>query len=177
MDYPTALKRWLAAVRVATGGVFVYMSTGHLVGGVAIADGFQKMVGNFAKTDPLQLYTSVMVPIVQSAPGFLGPLFVFGVLAAGLGLMVGLLTQVALVGAVWLSLNNLLMGFGAGGVHHELLAHGPGGARGDAPGHHREVREVLVRARDALAAAGRARRGLVSEGVREGPRRLQALNA
>jgi uncharacterized membrane protein YphA (DoxX/SURF4 family) len=120
MDYPTALKRWLAAVRVATGGIFVYMSTGHLVGGGATADGFQKMVGNFAKTDPLQLYTSVMVPIVQSAPGFFGPLFVFGMLAAGLGLMVGLLTPVALVGAVWLSLNNLLMGFGAGGVHHSL---------------------------------------------------------
>ena len=94
------------------------MSTGHLVGGVATADGFQKMVGNFAKSDPLQPYTSVMVPIVQSAPGFLGPLFVFGMLAAGLGLMVGLLTPVALVGALWLSLNNLSMGFGAGGVHH-----------------------------------------------------------
>ena len=118
MDYRTVLKRWLAAVRVATGGVFVYMSTDHLVGGVATADGFQKMVGNFAKTDPLQLYTSVMVPIVQSAPGFFGPLFVFGMLAAGLGLMVGLLTPVALVGALWLSLNNLSMGFGAGGVHH-----------------------------------------------------------
>jgi thiosulfate dehydrogenase [quinone] large subunit len=120
MDYPTALKRWLAAVRVATGGIFVYMSTGHLVGGVATADGFQKMVGNFAKSDPLQPYTSVMVPIVQSAPGIFGPLFVFGMLAAGLGLMVGLFTPLALMGAVWLSLNNLLMGFGAGGVHHSL---------------------------------------------------------
>ena len=84
MDYPTALKRWLAVVRVATGGVFVYMSTGHLVGGVATADGFQKMVGNFAKSDPLQPYTSVMVPIVQSAPGFFGPLFVFGCSLPGL---------------------------------------------------------------------------------------------
>jgi len=44
------------------------------------------------------------VPIVQSAPGFFGPLFVFRMLAAGLGLMVGLFTPVALVGAVWLSL-------------------------------------------------------------------------
>jgi uncharacterized membrane protein YphA (DoxX/SURF4 family) len=120
MDNPTALKRWLAVVRVVTGGVFVHMSTGHLVGGVATADGFQKMVGNFAKTDPLQAYTSVMVPIVQSAPGFFGPFFVFGMLAAGLGLMVGLFTRVALLGAVWLSLNNLLMGFGAGGVHHSV---------------------------------------------------------
>ncbi len=41
-------------------------------------------------------------------------------LAAGLGLTVGLLTPVALVGAVWLSLNNLVMGFGAGGVHHSV---------------------------------------------------------
>ena len=71
---------------------------------MATADGFQKMVGNFAKSDPLQPYTSVMVPIVQSAPGFFGPLFVFGMLAAGLGLMVGLFTPVVLVGAVWLSL-------------------------------------------------------------------------
>jgi uncharacterized membrane protein YphA (DoxX/SURF4 family) len=96
------------------------MSAGHLLGGVATADGFQKLVGNFAKTDPLQPYTSVMVPIVLNAPGFFGPLFVFGMLAAGLGLMVGLLTPVALVGAVSLSLNNLLMGFGAGGVHHSV---------------------------------------------------------
>ncbi len=113
--YSTPLKRWLAVVRVATGGVFVYMSAGHLLGGMATADGFQKLVGNFAKTDPLQPYTSVMVPIVQSAPGFFGPLFVFGMLAAGLGLMVGLFTPVALVGAVWLSLNNLLFQRGAAG--------------------------------------------------------------
>jgi uncharacterized membrane protein YphA (DoxX/SURF4 family) len=120
MDNPTPLKLWLALVRVATGGVFVYMGTGHLLGGVATPDGFQKMVGNFAKSDPLQPYTSFMLPIVQSVPGFFGPLFVFGMLAAGLGLMVGLLTPVALVGGVWLSLNNLLMGFGAGGVHHSV---------------------------------------------------------
>jgi thiosulfate dehydrogenase [quinone] large subunit len=120
MDNPSPLKRWLAVVRVATGGVFVYMGTGHLLGGVATADGFQKMVGNFAKTDPLQAYTGLMVPIVQSAPGFFGPLFVFGMLAAGLGLIVGLFTRIALLGAVWLSLNNLLMGFGAGGVHHSV---------------------------------------------------------
>ncbi len=96
------------------------MSTGHHLDGVATADGFQKPVGNFAKTDPLQPYTSVMVPIVQSAPGLFGPLFVFGMLAAGLGLMVGVLTPVALVGAVWLSLNNMLMSFGASGVHHSV---------------------------------------------------------
>src|SRR5216683_3162038 len=54
MDDSTPLKRWLAIVRVATGGVFVYMSTSHLLGGVG------------------------------------------------------------------LSLNNLLMGFGAGGVHHSV---------------------------------------------------------
>jgi uncharacterized membrane protein YphA (DoxX/SURF4 family) len=122
MGTRTPLKRWLAVVRVAVGGVFVYMSTSHLVGGVATADGFQKMIGNFAKTDPLQPYTSLMVPIVQSAPGFFGPLFTFGMLAAGLGLTVGLFTRIALLGAVWLSLNNLLMGFGAGGVHHSINA-------------------------------------------------------
>jgi thiosulfate dehydrogenase [quinone] large subunit len=120
MDSTTPLKRWLAVVRVATGGVFVYMGAGHLLGGAATSDGFQKLIGGMSRTDPLQPYTSVMVPIVQSAPGFFGPLFVFGMLAAGLGLMVGLLTPVALVGAVWLSLNNLLMGFGAGGVHHSI---------------------------------------------------------
>ena len=120
MDNPTLLKRWLTVVRLATGGVFVYMSTGHLLGGVATPDGFQKLIGGMAKTDPLQPYTSVMVPFVLSAPGFFGPLFVFGMLAAGLGLMVGLFTRIALLGAVWLSLNNLLMGFGAGGVHHSL---------------------------------------------------------
>lgn len=110
MNNPTAVKRWLAVLRVATGGVFVYMSIGHLLGGVATIDGFQKMVGGFAKNDPLQVYTSVMVPIVLAVPGFFGPLFVFGMLAAGLGLMLGLFTRIALLGAVWLSLNNLLMG-------------------------------------------------------------------
>jgi len=34
--------------------------------------------------------------------------------------MFGLFTPIALWGAVWLSLNNLLMGFGAGGVHHGI---------------------------------------------------------
>src|SRR5260370_38659145 len=120
MDNPTLLNRSLPAVRLATGGAFVYLSTGHLLGGVATPDGFQKLIGGMAKTDPLQPYTSVMVPFVLSAPGFFGPLFVFGMLAAGLGLMVGLFTRIALLGAVWLSLSNLLMGFGAGGVHHSL---------------------------------------------------------
>ena len=41
-------------------------------------------------------------------------------LAAGLGIMLGLLAPVALLDGVWLSLNNLLMGFGAGGVHHSI---------------------------------------------------------
>ena len=115
MDNPTALKRWLAAVRVVTGGVFVYMATDHLLGGWATAEGFQRAIGGFARTDPLHPYTAVMAPIVLGAPGFFGPLFVFGMLAAGLGLMLGLFTPVALLGAVWLSANNLLMGFGAGG--------------------------------------------------------------
>ena len=104
MDNPTALKRWLAAVRVVTGGVFVYMASGHLLAGWATADGFQRAIAGFAKTDPLQAYTGLMVPTMLAAPGLFGPLFVFGMLAAG----------------VWLSLNNLLMGFGAGGVHHGI---------------------------------------------------------
>ena len=54
MDNPTSLKRWLAVIRVATGGVFVYMSAGHLLGGVTTADGFQKLIGGMAKADPLQ---------------------------------------------------------------------------------------------------------------------------
>jgi len=120
MDEPIVVRRWLALLRIATGGVFVYMGTSHLLAGVTTADGFQKMIAGFAKNDPLQLYTSVMVPIVLAAPGFFGPLFVFGMVTAGLGLMLGLLTRIALVGAVWLSLNNLLMGFGAGGVHHSI---------------------------------------------------------
>ena len=120
MDTPTALKRWLAAVRVVTGGVFVYMASGHLLGGWATADGFQRAIAGFARTDPLQLYTAAMVPPILAAPGFFGPLFVFGMLAAGIGIALGLLTPVALLGGVWLSLNNLLMGFGAGGVHHGI---------------------------------------------------------
>lgn len=120
MENTTALKRWLAVVRVVTGAVFVYLGTGHLLGGVATADGFLKMIGGFSKSDPLTPYTNIMVPIVLSVPGFFGPLFVFGLLAAGLGLMFGFLTPIALVGAVWLSLNNLLMGFSAGAVHHSL---------------------------------------------------------
>jgi hypothetical protein len=79
------------------------MRTGHLLGGIATADDFQKMIGGFAKSDPLQPYTRVMVPIVLSAPGFFGPLFVFGMLAAGLGLMFGLLSPIALLGGVWLT--------------------------------------------------------------------------
>lgn len=80
MQNSTALTRWLALVRVATGAVFVYMSTTHLLGGVATTDGFFKMIGGFAKSDPLTPYTSVMVPVVLSAPGLFGPLFVFGML-------------------------------------------------------------------------------------------------
>jgi thiosulfate dehydrogenase [quinone] large subunit len=120
MEHPTALTRWLVAIRIVTGGVFVYMATGHLLAGWATADGFERAIRGFAKSDPLQPYTAVMTPMVLGAPGFFAPLFVFGMLAAGLGLMLGLFTPVALVGAVWLSLNNLLMGFGAGGVHHGI---------------------------------------------------------
>jgi hypothetical protein len=63
---------------------------------MATADGFQRAIGGFVRSDPLQPYTNVMVPIVLGAPGLFGPLFVFGMLAAGLGTKVGLVTPVAL---------------------------------------------------------------------------------
>lgn len=120
MDNPTAVSRWLALVRLGTGAVFVYMGTGHLLGGVASAEGFQKMISGFARSDPLQPYTSVMVPIVLSAPSVFSALFVFGMIATGLTLALGLFTRAALLAGMWFSLNNLLMGFGAGGVHHSI---------------------------------------------------------
>jgi uncharacterized membrane protein YphA (DoxX/SURF4 family) len=84
------------------------------------ADGFARAIGGFAKTDPLHAYTGVMAPVVLGAPGVFGPLFVLGMLAAGIGIMLGVFTRVALAGGVWLSLNSLLMGFGAGSVHHSI---------------------------------------------------------
>lgn len=120
MDNTTALNRWLALVRAATGGVFVYTGTNHLIGGAATGAGFERMIGGFAKSDPLQLYTALMVPILSSAPAIFGPLFVFGMIAAGIGLVAGLFTPIALVGGIWLSANNLLMGFGGGGIHHSI---------------------------------------------------------
>jgi uncharacterized membrane protein YphA (DoxX/SURF4 family) len=47
----TAVSRWLAWVRLGTGAVFVYMGTGHLLGGVATPEGFQKMITGFARSD------------------------------------------------------------------------------------------------------------------------------
>jgi hypothetical protein len=61
-----------------------------------------------------------MVPIVLSAPAVFGGLFVFGMIATGLALALGLFTRAALLAGMWFSLNNLLMGFGAGGVHHSI---------------------------------------------------------
>ena len=104
MDSLTATSRWLALVRLATGAVFVYMGTGHLLGGVATAEGFQKMITGFARADPLQPYTSVMVPIVLSAPAVFGALFVFGMIATGLALALGLFTRAALLAGMWVLL-------------------------------------------------------------------------
>jgi hypothetical protein len=61
-----------------------------------------------------------MVPLVLSVPGVFGPLFAYGMVATGLGLMFGLLTRVAIVAGLWLNLNNFLMGFAGGGVHHGI---------------------------------------------------------
>jgi hypothetical protein len=54
----------------------------------------RKMVGGFVKAESTQPYTSVMVPSVLTAPGLFGAVFVFGMIAAGLGLLFGLLTPI-----------------------------------------------------------------------------------
>lgn len=120
MNEVVALRRWLAILRVMTGGIFVYIGTTHLLGGWATAEGFQQAISRMGGASPFQWYTAVMVPLVLSAPGLFGPLFTYGMIATGLGLVFGLLTRVAIVAGLWLNLNNLLMGFAGGGVHHGI---------------------------------------------------------
>ncbi len=120
MDSAARIQRWLAALRIVTGGVFVYMGIGHALAGWATADGFERAISGIARSDPLGWYTSFMLPIVLGAPSIFGPLFVFGMIATGLGLLLEALTLPALLVAVWLSANNLLMGFGAGSIHHSM---------------------------------------------------------
>jgi hypothetical protein len=117
---PRGFLRWFLALRVITGASFVYMGTMHVLGGWATADGFQQSIGRFASGDPLQWYTAVMVPVVLSAPGVFGPLFAYGMILTGLGLIFGALTIPAIIAGLWLNANNFLMGFGGGGVHHGI---------------------------------------------------------
>ena len=77
---------------------------GHLLAGTATAEGFRRAISGFARSDPLQPHNSLTGPIVQGAPGLFGPLFVFGMLAAGLGIVFGVLTPVAPAGVVRLCL-------------------------------------------------------------------------
>ena len=112
--------RWFAALRIATGGIFVYMGTQHVLGGWATAEGFQQSIGRFASGNPLHWYTSLIVPNVLGEPGLFGPLFAYGMVLTGLGLVFGLLTVPVILAGLWLNLNNFLMGFGGGGVHHGI---------------------------------------------------------
>lgn len=120
MDDLRLLQRWFAALRVATGGVFVYMGIGHALGGWATTPGFQRAIAGFVERDPFPWYTAVVAPVVLGAPAVFGPLFVFGMIATGLGLVFGALTIPAPLPAIWLSANNLLMGFSGGAIHHSV---------------------------------------------------------
>ncbi len=122
MDDTRTLQPWPPVLRVATGGVFVYMGLNHALAGWATAPGFLRAIGGFVEHDPLQWYVSLVAPIVLGAPGLFGPLFVFGMIATGLGLVFGALTVPALLAAIWLSANNLLMGFSGGAIHHAINA-------------------------------------------------------
>lgn len=114
--------RWLAALRVATGSIFVYIGTNHVLMGWATAEGFQQAISRFAANHPFPWYAGVMAPTVLGAPGLFGPLFAYGMVATGLGLVFGCLTRAAIVAGLWLNANNLLMGFNGGGVHHGINA-------------------------------------------------------
>ena len=114
------LLRWFVALRVVTGLVFVYMGANHVLGGWASGEVFGQVIGKLSASNPLHWYTAFMVPLVQSQPGVFGPLFTYGMVLTGLGLILGVLTIPALLAGLWLSLNNFLMGFGGGGVHHSV---------------------------------------------------------
>ena len=61
-----------------------------------------------------------MSSLVLSAPAVFGPMFAFGMVATGLGLVFGAFTRVAIVAGLWLNLNNFLIGFSGGPVHHGI---------------------------------------------------------
>jgi thiosulfate dehydrogenase [quinone] large subunit len=112
------LRRWLSVLRIVTGGIFVYVGTMHVVGGWATPEVFSRVVGQMAAASPFGWYTATIGGLVLSAPSVFGPLFAFGMVATGLGLVFGALTRVAIVAGLWLNLNNVLIGFSGGPVHH-----------------------------------------------------------
>jgi|GEM_PF-5203938 len=120
MDQTRSFKRWLAGFRVIAGATFVYQGVNHALGGWATAAGFTRGINAFASHDPLHWYTSFMVPIVLGSPSFFGPLFTYGMILTGLGMIFGFLLVPALLAALWLNANNFLMGFAGGGVHYGL---------------------------------------------------------
>jgi len=120
MDQTRSFRQWLAVFRVLAGATFVYMGVNHALTGFATASGFQRAITGFASHNPLHWYTSFMVPVVLSKPGFFGPLFVYGMILTGLGMIFGFLLAPALIAALWLNANNFLMGFSGGGVHYGL---------------------------------------------------------
>ena len=114
------LRRWLSVFRVITGGIFVYIGTTHILGGWATPEVFARVVGQMAAASPFGWYTGSLGALVLSVPGLFGPLFAFGMVATGLGLVFGALTRVAILAGLWLNLNNFLIGFGGGPVHHGI---------------------------------------------------------
>ncbi|MGE3269921.1 MAG: hypothetical protein AB7P40_14310 [Chloroflexota bacterium] len=114
------LRRWLSVFRVIAGGIFVYIGTMHVIGGWATPEVFTRVVGGMAANSPFGWYTGTVGALVLSAPGLFGPMFAFGMVATGLGLVFGALTRVAIVAGLWLNLNNFLIGFSGGPVHHGI---------------------------------------------------------
>lgn len=114
------LRRWLSVFRVIVGGIFLYLGTMHMIGGWATPEVFTRVVGGMAGNSPFGWYTGSLGALVLSLAPVTAPLFTFGMMATGLGLMSGALTRVAIVAGLWLNLNNFLIGFGGGPVHHGI---------------------------------------------------------
>jgi uncharacterized membrane protein YphA (DoxX/SURF4 family) len=111
---------WLSVLRAITGAVFIYMGTMHAISGWASGETFQQVMTRMASGSPFGWYTGLFGPLLTSGAPIIGPLFTFGMIATGIGIAVGLFTRVAIIAGLWLNLNALLIGFGAGGVHHGL---------------------------------------------------------
>ena len=81
---------------------------------------FARVIGQMTANSPFGWYAGAVGGAVLSAPGVFGPLFAFGMVATGLGLVFGVLTRIAIVAGLWLNVNNFLIGFGGGPVHHGI---------------------------------------------------------